>query len=472
MTPLILAAGKDNPAIVKLLLENGALPKEPSPKCWSPLHEAAFGGFEKNVALLLKYHHPVDVLDESDATPLLWGASQGHVLVVKALLSEKANTKAVSNDGLSFLAAAVRSRSAALVRLCIDIGTDINGPGPEFDSPIMIAINHGERKLFNLLLSKGAVCVPSPDTRRTALHLAAQPGFVGIVEDLLDAGFEPNAPDIYGCTPLHHAAMCYRKATVQKLVKHGADLWALDCFGRTAYYWARRRFNHGLSKSEGYSGKRELDLSHRLQRLEYSIRFCIESLLREPDDLFHYRILGKCLQFEGDVTNARIAFEQRMDQSQRPKMVHFPSCNVCGPGKGIEGYRYVCGSCADIDVCSRCFTESWDPGLLGRGCYAHKFLQVPGPNWESRPIDVVDTKGTTVRQWLRELRPAKSVGLQDSVTGMWTKAEQQMQSKPGFWDLIDVFFETPDLLKHRNEEQASSVSSGYQSDTSEDSDVV
>jgi hypothetical protein len=35
-------------------------------------------------------------------------------------------------------------------------------------------------------------------------------------------------------------------------------------------------------------------------------------------------ILGKCLQFEGDVTNARIAYEQRVDQSQRPKMVHFP----------------------------------------------------------------------------------------------------------------------------------------------------
>ena len=463
-TPLLLAAGTGNHAILRLLLENGALCQHPPPNRWSPLHEAAYEGLEKNVALLLSHHHPVDIMDKTDATPLLYAANRGHVIVAKTLLNHNANIKAVSQNGLSFLIGAVRSRSTALIRLGIERGADINWASPDGGHPIDIAIDQGDRKIFNDLLSRGALCFTDPKTKQTALHQAAQPGFFGIVKDLLDAGFDPNARDIFGVTPLHSAAMCYRKTTVRTLIDHGADIWAIDCFGRTAHYWARRRFNHGLGKSQRHLMTFELDPSHRRQRLEQSIRFCIERLLQYPKYNYIYSILGKCLKFEGDLDNARIAFEQRMDQSQRPKMVHIPTCNVCGPDKGIEGYRYVCNSCADIDLCSRCFSGTWEPGLLGRGCYAHKFLKVPGAGWETRPVNIVDANGTTVEEWLRALRPAKSIGLQNWDNGTWTRVEQQMQSKPGFWDLIDVFNERHNDHKHGDNGDLSPI-------LTEDSDV-
>jgi ankyrin repeat protein len=472
-TPLILAAGKDNPGIMKLLLENGASCQEPPPECWSPLHEAAFGGLEKNVALLLKHHHPVDALDEGETTPLLWAANQGHVLVVKTLLSNNANIKALSKTGLSFLICAVRSRSEALVRLGVEKGADINWANSVSDSPIAISIDQGDRKLFNIFLSQGALLLAEPVAKRTALHQAAQSGFEGIVQDLLAAGSDPNVRDIYGCTPLHLAAWCYRKATVRTLVDHGGDLRALDCFGRTGYYWARRRFNHGLGKSNRVLVP-ELEPIHHRQRLEQSIRFCVEKLLQhqiEHYHYYHYSILGKCLQFEGDSENARIAFEQTMHQTRHPNMVHIASCNVCGPDRGIEGCRYVCGSCADIDLCSRCFEGKWNPGLLGRGCFSHKFLQVPGPDWESRPAGVVDSHGLTVEEWLRGLRTPRSAGLQNWEKGTWTKTEQQMQSRPGFWDLIDTFSgSADDVRKEKEEEELSDIStenSGAEKDEQE-----
>ena len=439
ITPLIVASGKENAAIVKLLLEYDASGQGIPSKGWSPLHAAARSGCQKNAVLLLNHRHPVDAMDKLGATPLLYAALGGHVLLVKVLLKHNANIKAISRTGLSFLNCAVAAGSKALVQLGIEKGVDINWSGPRSDPAIFEAIGQGNRELFSILLSHNARLSIRSRFGQSALHQAASSGYEGLVQDLLAAGLDPNARDKYGRTPLHLAAWCYRKATVRVLVAHGGDQRALDPFGRTAYYWARRRFNHGLTEKK-HSSVPELESSHRRQRLEHTIRFCLDKLCQNITRSYQFSTLGKCLQFIGDTENAKIAFEQRMDQSLHPKLVHYASCNGCGLDKGIEGYRYVCSACADVDLCSECFSGSWKPGQLGRGCFAHKFLVVPRPGWELRPPTVVNDDGLTVLEWLTSLRPPRTTGLQNEERRTWSRAEQQMQSRLGYWDLSDVIF--------------------------------
>lgn len=62
-------------------------------------------------------------------------------------------------------------------------------------------------------------------TNRTALHLAASKGWVKITEELLKYGAEPGDWDFSRkSTPLHCAAAAGDVATVQCLIKAGADI--------------------------------------------------------------------------------------------------------------------------------------------------------------------------------------------------------------------------------------------------------
>lgn len=73
---------------------------------------------------------------------------------------------------------------------------------------------------------------------RTALHYAAADGDVRVVERLLDAGADPNAPDRNGWTPLHFAAQASAADAVAALLRAGATTEPRDQFGNTPLWRA------------------------------------------------------------------------------------------------------------------------------------------------------------------------------------------------------------------------------------------
>lgn len=83
---------------------------------------------------------------------------------------------------------------------------------------------------------------PAPTGPSTLLHAAAaRAGSPEIVERLLAAGVPVDAPDAFGCTPLHVAAFAANPGLVDLLIDRGANPDAIDRAGYTA-------LDHGWSK--------------------------------------------------------------------------------------------------------------------------------------------------------------------------------------------------------------------------------
>lgn len=71
----------------------------------------------------------------------------------------------------------------------------------------------------------------------TALHFAAQLGFVEIIEVLIEGGANPNAGNSIAATPLH---VTESATATQVLISSGADVEATNQFGNTALHVAAR----------------------------------------------------------------------------------------------------------------------------------------------------------------------------------------------------------------------------------------
>ncbi|CAK0825519.1 unnamed protein product [Prorocentrum cordatum] len=67
----------------------------------------------------------------------------------------------------------------------------------------------------------------------TAVSRAARQGHVSVLECLLQAGADPDIPNMKSQYPLHFAAFNLRLAAVGVLLRHGASTFVLDRKGRT-----------------------------------------------------------------------------------------------------------------------------------------------------------------------------------------------------------------------------------------------
>lgn len=200
----------------------------------TPLHHAVAGGRPGTVELLVER----GALPGPDAGRRLLRpmADAGRLDAVKALLA--AGAPAVDVGPGPWV------KNDAVRGLLVAEGADVNLPkgawlhfctarfGAE-DDPELVA----------WLLRLGAD-PEAQDQGVGALHLAAAAGHVGIVEALLDAGFEVDCPDALGDTPLTHVAWAVRgadrAAVAELLLDRGACLERPTCRGETVAERLRR----------------------------------------------------------------------------------------------------------------------------------------------------------------------------------------------------------------------------------------
>ena len=91
-------------------------------------------------------------------------------------------------------------------------------------------VARGEREQARKICAEDGRLVNYRDyDRRTALHLAASEGRLGVVVDLLNAGARPNRADRWGGSPLDDALRHRHHAVAAELRKRGARLGAGLC---------------------------------------------------------------------------------------------------------------------------------------------------------------------------------------------------------------------------------------------------
>ena len=182
---------------------------------------------------------------------------------------------APQKNGETLLEAAAGKGKLAVATLLLENGADVNGLKHPGLTPLHFAAGNAHKAMVDLLLRKGA----NPNARTpagiTPLHLAALKGYEAVAKSLLAAGAEPNArtsgAENYGLedlsygislskagfesppshvveigtlrvstelTPLHFAASAGYDEIAQTLISNGANVNAVDGFGRTALSYA------------------------------------------------------------------------------------------------------------------------------------------------------------------------------------------------------------------------------------------
>jgi ankyrin repeat protein len=250
------SAGAGNEAIMRLLLDHGAVVKD------SDLYLTAFSGDGHRCLRLLLDRAP-DVAAATEtalSAPVSTADTEGVRLLLAAGADPRRYAEEPGQPRSAVYAAVQAGCPVQLIALLIEYGADPSLPGPDGLLPSWLAAVRGRDDLIGLLGGSDAVggvsgtarfagaCMSGDRPAATAL-LTADPGLVARLEQgelaalvlaaeagneravtlMLDLGFPVDARrDDDGATALHAAAYAGSVPVVRLLLDWGADLEALD----------------------------------------------------------------------------------------------------------------------------------------------------------------------------------------------------------------------------------------------------
>ncbi|XP_030851100.1 transient receptor potential cation channel subfamily A member 1 homolog isoform X3 [Strongylocentrotus purpuratus] len=240
-TPLHAACVAGNLKIVELLLQKGAHVNSVNADRATPIHRACSFNRHKIVEHLLEKGARIEAKDKDNFTPLLIAASSGHSATIKVLLGKKANIAAIDkHDKTAFFWAAEENKPEALQALLEHrMASKILEYSDRYDNTALhIAAENGYLGIVRILLNNGAALDWKNEDEETPIHVAAANGHTAIVLEFVKRDESTiNDEDENSNTPLHQAAMAGHAKTVRALIEAGADiesrnqqLWTpLDC---------------------------------------------------------------------------------------------------------------------------------------------------------------------------------------------------------------------------------------------------
>ena len=206
------------------------------------LFSAIKGGDKAAVERLLERDRAlVDARDEKGLSPILAALYRGHGDIATAILRQRPK--------LTVFEAAAAGDLAHVREIVARDPAQANATAPDGYSPLGLAAFFKRRDVVRYLLEAGAD--PRPASRQgafTPLHSAvatdAGASDIDIVRMLLDKGADPNAKSQSGSTPLHTVAFTGDRASLDLLLKHGADRAIKNNEGKTGADIAGER-GHG-----------------------------------------------------------------------------------------------------------------------------------------------------------------------------------------------------------------------------------
>lgn len=265
-TPLSWAAQEGRLSLMKILVKNGAHPKERDPGRRLPWQRAVTAGKIEAVDLLACLTVIVQLQDES-LRHLMWedvnrGDIRGAMCVLKhpdSRVARNALNEALESDWLQIMSSAgllpavqfvaakstTEQRGDALltaaklghlkvVDFMLDSGAAIDFQNSPHGTAVATASSSGHADIVQFLISRKANISLEYDCE-TALTLSSSYGHEDVVRALVEAGADVNQQTKLGRTALMEASLRGRTSIVRLFLALGADPRLKDARNRTAY---------------------------------------------------------------------------------------------------------------------------------------------------------------------------------------------------------------------------------------------
>jgi len=241
-SPLRWAIQKKHTDIVELLLKHVDEPKIAILDLYmSPLHLAVVKGDTKLVQLLLnKGFDPSELASfepTSYGTALEIAAYKGHTEICLLLLKHGMEVNTKAKDQRSPLQYAVSQDRLETAEALIKAGADVNYMSHSY-TLIHRAIYSASAEMVRLLIANGSKL----DLTQTLLLDASKHQDLSIIKVMVEAGFDVNACDPYGNSPLHDIVASKNKTDkldkVKYIISAGADVNLQNNKGFSALHMA------------------------------------------------------------------------------------------------------------------------------------------------------------------------------------------------------------------------------------------
>nr|XP_046250372.1 protein phosphatase 1 regulatory subunit 12A isoform X2 [Scatophagus argus] len=211
---------------VAALLRQGADINHANIDGLTALHQACIDENAEMVQFLVESGSDVNRGDNEGWTPLHAAASCGFIQIAKYLIEHGAHVGAVNSEGELPLDVATEDAMERLLK------AEIKKQGIDVDN----ARKEEERVMLHdamAVLAGGGTLTPHPNTKATALHVAAAKGYIEVLKVLLQCGVDVDSRDIDGWTPLHAAAHWGQEEVCTLLSENMCDMAAVNNVGQT-----------------------------------------------------------------------------------------------------------------------------------------------------------------------------------------------------------------------------------------------
>jgi ankyrin repeat protein len=227
-TGLMLACSYKDPKTVGVFLNKGAkLELTDMDDGWTALHYASQSGCQESAKQLMDKGANIEARTNINETPLHLAAQNNNLEVVKMLIEFKANIRARSNIKETPLHLAIKNKSLDVAKLLIGKGAYLNARTTYGATTIHLACQKG---LLEIVEQYAALTTKEERAKgdvegKYPIHYAAEEGFDGVVDYLLDKmEYDVNQTTYDGKTALQFALEKNHLQVIKVLLRFHATI--------------------------------------------------------------------------------------------------------------------------------------------------------------------------------------------------------------------------------------------------------